>query len=60
MKITFESSKTITSLITELEKDFPNNIPINSAPPIEEIRRLQGHQEVIQWIRNLLGEEEEG
>lgn len=58
MRITFENSKIITALLEELEEHFPNKIPINSSPSLEEIRRLQGHQEVIQYVRNLVDEDE--
>ena len=61
MKITLTNSKIISGLIEELQKDFPNNIPINNDIDLLEVRRLQGQQEVIQWIKNLLdaGEETE-
>lgn len=58
MKITQSTANTISTLIEELEEDFPNQLPINSDVSIEEFRRLQGQQEVIQYIRNLVAPEE--
>lgn len=54
MKITYKNSQFLTGLIEDLEENFPNSIPINTPISIEDVRRLQGHQEAIQYIRNLL------
>lgn len=61
MKITLQTANMLSALLSDLEENFPNNIPINTYPSIEEFRRLQGQQEVIQFIRNLLddGEDQE-
>lgn len=58
MKINQTSSYVISALLEELDKHYPNQIPINQSPSIEELRRLQGHQEVIQHIRNLVDVDE--
>lgn len=59
MKLTFQTASVISALIEELEKDFPDTIPINNSPTIEDFRRLQGQQEVIQSIRNLVDTEDD-
>lgn len=59
MKITLTTANTISSLLEELDEYFPKEIPINNAITIEDFRRLQGHQEVIQYIRNLIRPDEE-
>ena len=59
MKITSTSAGIITALLEELEEHFPNKVPIHTSPTLEEIRRLQGHQEVIQFLRNLIEEDNE-
>lgn len=59
MKITFESSKYFSGLLEELQEYFPNDIPSNLSVTIEDIRRLQGQQEVVQYIRNLLDDDKD-
>ena len=61
MKLTIESARAITTLLEELELHFPNNIPINNTPSLEDFRKLQGQQEVIQFVRNAIddGEDDE-
>lgn len=53
MKLTNQTIGFLTALLKELKEAFPDSIPINSSPTLEEFRRLQGHQEVIQFIKNL-------
>lgn len=57
MKLTNQSIGFLTALLKELKETFPDSIPINSSPSLEEFRRLQGQQEVIQYIKNLKEEE---
>ncbi len=59
MNLNINTAKAITALLKELQEFFPNHIPINTEVSLEEVRRLQGHQEVIQFIQNLLGEDED-
>ena len=59
MKITLNAAATLSGLLKELSRDFPDNIPINNDIDLLQIRRMQGNQEVIQWIRNLLESDEE-
>lgn len=59
MKLTINSKETISSLLKELEETFPNKIPINCLPELGDFRNLQGKQEVIQFIRNLVEPEED-
>lgn len=58
MKITNKSARVISALLKELERQYPNQIPINTPTSLEDLRKLQGHQEVLQSIRNLLDNEE--
>lgn len=58
MKITFEVSNILEALLEELKDLFPDSIPINNTPSLEEFRKLQGQQEVIQYIRNRIAPEE--
>jgi hypothetical protein len=53
MKLTDQSIGFLTALLANLQEQFPDSIPINTSPSLEEFRRLQGHQEVIQYIKNL-------
>lgn len=53
MKLTTQSIGFLKALLKELKENFPDSIPINSSPSLDEFRRLQGHQEVIQYIKNL-------
>ena len=59
MKLAFTTANTISSLLKELEENFPDTIPINNQISLEEFRTLQGQQEVLQFIRNLLDTEED-
>jgi hypothetical protein len=53
MKLTNQSIGFLTALLKELEEAFPDTIPINQPTTLEEFRKLQGHQEVIQLIKNI-------
>lgn len=44
-------------LIRHLTEIFPDKLPPKSAS-IEDIRILQGHQEVVEYIRSLKDEED--
>lgn len=57
MKLTNTTARVLSAIIKEAEQNFPNVIPINTSPSLEEFRRLQGHQEVIQFFRNMLDEQ---
>ncbi len=59
MELTLQSTQIISSLLEELETNFPNHIPINTHVSLEEVRRLQGQQEVVQYIRNLVDDGED-
>lgn len=59
MQINQSNKFVITSLLLELEKYYPNKIPLNTSDvQIEDFRILQGQQDVIQYIRNLVEPEE--
>jgi hypothetical protein len=60
MQITQSTANTLSSLLSDLEEYYPNQIPINSRPTLEDFRRLQGQQEVIQYIRNLIEPDDTG
>ena len=59
MKLNHTTTTILSDLLEDLEETFPDTIPINSNPSLEDFRKLQGHQEVIQFIRNLLDDGEE-
>lgn len=59
MNITQATANVISALIKELDTDFSATIPLSSSTNIEDLRRLQGQQDVVQYVRNLLTTEEE-
>lgn len=46
-------------LINELEARFPSAIPSNPRITLSEINRLQGNQEVVNFLRVLFARQEE-
>lgn len=59
MKITDRTSGFLKDLLEDLEMNFRNQIPIHAPISLDEFRRLQGQQEVVQFVRNLINNEEE-
>lgn len=59
MKLTDANVNTLRSLLKDLKLNFPSSIPINREVSLEEIRRLQGQQEIIQYIDNMIDAQDE-
>lgn len=58
MKLSHTNLKTAKAILKDLEENYPNKIPLETNIPIEQIRRLQGQQDIIQHIRNLVIDED--
>jgi len=58
MKLTNKNAGFLTALIKELEETYPNVLPLDKKMSIESLRVLQGQQDILQHLRNLLDKQD--
>jgi hypothetical protein len=54
MKPSLSQVNTLKKLLKDLNENFDSNIPTGRNVGLEDFRRLQGQQDVILYIRNLI------